>query len=101
MRAASLTLTSPGYVKHGKAFAEGLHGLQKYTSPIELATGECLFSCDGGIIEEHQRGLFFIEEGIMVRPAMHRAAIWVITLFTLFLCRITLFRKSRETHQLL
>jgi MFS superfamily sulfate permease-like transporter/CRP-like cAMP-binding protein len=51
--------------QHGKEFAEGLQGLQKYTSPIELAPGESLFSCDGGIIQEHERGLFFIEEGIM------------------------------------
>lgn len=25
-----------------------------------------MFSCDGGPVEEHQRGLFFIEEGVIV-----------------------------------
>lgn len=65
---AWLTLSRRCISKHGKAFAEGLQGLQKHTSPIELAPGECLFSCDGGIVQEHERGLFFIEEGIMVSP---------------------------------
>lgn len=52
--------------QHGKSFAQGLEGLRKHTRALDLAPGECLFSCDGGPVQEDQRGLFFIEEGIMV-----------------------------------
>jgi hypothetical protein len=51
--------------QHGREFAEGLHGLQKHTKPLELAPGQCLFSSDGGPVQENMRGFFFIEEGII------------------------------------
>lgn len=50
---------------HGEAFADKLLGLQPYTSLLTLEPGECLYACDGGVVEESLRGLFFIEEGLL------------------------------------
>jgi len=50
---------------HGVNFAPGLLGLQPFVRLLKLAPGECLYDCDGGVVEESQRGLFFIESGLL------------------------------------
>ena len=41
-------------------------GLEKYTTPIELEPRQCIYQCDGGVVPSSERGLFFIEAGIVV-----------------------------------
>ena len=48
---------------HDQEFASSLRGLEQHVSPIRLQPGDCLFQCDGGIVNESERGLFFIESG--------------------------------------
>jgi hypothetical protein len=52
---------------HGQEFADGLLALQPFVVPLELQPGHCLFQSDGGtgIVNEGQRGLFFIESGLL------------------------------------
>ena len=51
--------------QHGDRFSIGLVGLQEYTTLVELDPGDRLYGNEStGTIE---RGLFFIECGIMVR----------------------------------
>jgi hypothetical protein len=50
---------------HGEEFAESLLQLEPYVEPLELQPGECLFACDGGVVQERSRGLFFIESGLL------------------------------------
>jgi hypothetical protein len=49
--------------KHGTSFARALAGLEEYTVPIELVPGESLYDS----LSRPERGLFFIEKGVMVR----------------------------------
>ena len=51
--------------QHGQEFSKNLLDLEPYTQLIELHAGDCLFACDGGTIEESDRGLFFIESGML------------------------------------
>lgn len=50
---------------HGQAFAQGLYGLEPYCEPLVLEPDEFLFQCDGGSIQEKNRGLFLIESGLL------------------------------------
>jgi len=50
---------------HGQNFAEGLLDFEPFTVPLELEPGQCLFECDGGVVEDRHRGLFFIESGLL------------------------------------
>ena len=49
----------------GQDFAPGLLDLQPFTVPLELEPGQFLFQCDGGVVKESHRGLFFIESGLL------------------------------------
>jgi len=49
----------------GQEFAHGLLELQPQTKLVELEPGQCLYQCDGGVVEDSQRGLFFIEDGLL------------------------------------
>jgi len=51
--------------QHGKSFTSELVGLHAYTTLVELNAGQHLYSCEGGPISDCERGLFFIEEGII------------------------------------
>ena len=42
---------------HGLNFTASLMDLQPYAELIELEPGTCLYECDGGVIEESQRGV--------------------------------------------
>jgi hypothetical protein len=50
---------------HGQQFAEGLDELASFVHAIELGEGGRLFQNDGGLIHESERGLFFIESGLL------------------------------------
>jgi hypothetical protein len=50
---------------HGKEFAHGLVGLQSHVVALELDPGQFLFQGDVGVVQEGQRGLFFIESGLL------------------------------------
>ena len=50
---------------HGQDFADSLLDLEPYVKPLELKAGDYLFQCDGGVVQESQRGLFFIESGLL------------------------------------
>jgi len=50
---------------HGVDFAGGLLKLHPHVEFLELEPGQCLYACDGGVVEDPQRGLFFIEEGLL------------------------------------
>lgn len=52
-------------LQHGKDFAEDLIDLHTYTTPVVLEPGDILFQCHGGLIDDEERGLFFIESGMM------------------------------------
>jgi hypothetical protein len=39
--------------------------LYQYTSPVDLDRGQGLYACDGGPIADSEKGLFFIEYGII------------------------------------
>lgn len=56
--------------QHGKDLAMDLVGFESYTSVIELEPKEHLYEVDGGVICQEERGLVFIESGIVVRCAM-------------------------------
>ena len=47
--------------QHGQEFSKTLHGLEPYTTVVELQTGDRLFASDG----DRERGLFFIETGTL------------------------------------
>ena len=49
------------------SYASKLKDLESFTSVIELKTGESLYANGDGPIDETERGLFFIEHGLMVR----------------------------------
>lgn len=51
--------------QHGISFASDLTELQKYTTPVELESGESLFGDESPFDDEARRGLFFIETGFM------------------------------------
>lgn len=51
--------------QHGQEFSKDLLELEEYTIAVELQAGDCLFACDGGPIEDRERGLFFIESGML------------------------------------
>jgi hypothetical protein len=51
--------------QYGQEFAQGLMELQPFTVPIELEAGDYLFQRDGGLVQDSQRGLFFIESGLL------------------------------------
>lgn len=42
---------------HGLDFTKSLLDLQRYMQLIELEPGICLYQCDGGVVEESQRGV--------------------------------------------
>lgn len=48
--------------QHGTTFAKDLAGLEDYTTPIELEPNESLYDSPS----RPERGLFFIEKGVMV-----------------------------------
>lgn len=50
--------------QHDLQFAPRLEGIQRYIQPIELQAGETLFG-DNGAGGDRERGLFFIESGLM------------------------------------
>eukprot|EP00934_Nitzschia_sp_Nitz4_P003214 Nitzschia sp. Nitz4//scaffold136_size62208//36921//40785//NITZ4_006373-RA/size62208-augustus-gene-0.1-mRNA-1//1//CDS//3329535633//3204//frame0 len=50
---------------HAKEFADDLMELSKHVIPIRMERGDCLFESDGGIVDESERGLFFIESGLL------------------------------------
>lgn len=50
---------------HGQDFADGLIDLEPYVESLVLAPGDLLFESDGGIVHEDERGLFFIEQGMI------------------------------------
>lgn len=52
---------------HGVEFGEGLLELERYTNRVELSEGQLLFEKDGmgGLIQEDDHGLFFIESGMI------------------------------------
>jgi CRP-like cAMP-binding protein len=51
--------------QHSGDYAMDLSDLYPYTVPIELDIGECLYECEGGPVSDSNRGLFFIESGLM------------------------------------
>ena len=51
--------------QHGQDFSKNLLDLEPHTQAMELQAGERLFACDGGQVEESERGLFFIESGML------------------------------------
>ena len=51
--------------QHCQEFSKDLIGLEPYTSVVELRAGDRLFACDGGPVEDRERGLFFIESGML------------------------------------
>lgn len=51
--------------QHGQEFSKNLLDIEPHTRPIELQAGERLFACDGGQVEDNERGLFFIESGML------------------------------------
>ena len=52
--------------QHKENLAKNLLGLQEFTEPVTLAPRQFLYESDGGIIPEEDRGLFFIESGVVV-----------------------------------
>jgi len=53
-------------LKHGTKLTEKLEELRPYTKVVNLVAGESLFHhIDGSVNEERERGLFFIEHGII------------------------------------
>jgi CRP-like cAMP-binding protein/anti-anti-sigma regulatory factor len=50
---------------HCHKFAESLIDLEPFVDPLQLNAGEILFACDGGIVTDEERGLFFIESGML------------------------------------
>jgi hypothetical protein len=50
---------------HGQEFAHGLLGFEAYTELLVLEPGQRLYQCDGGVVEDSRRGLFFIEDGLL------------------------------------
>ena len=50
---------------HGIEFTEHLLKLQPFTTPLELDVGNYLFERDGGVVLDRNRGLFFIESGLL------------------------------------
>jgi hypothetical protein len=55
----------PSFSQHGLACAMDLLELYAYTSPVDLDRGQGLYACDGGPIADREKGLFFIEYGII------------------------------------
>lgn len=51
--------------QHGQQFAQDLAELEAYVTPLHLEPGDRLFECDGGFVEDCDRGLFFIESGML------------------------------------
>lgn len=51
--------------QHGQEFCLGLLALEKHTIPIELQPDDPLYEEDGGVVGEEDRGLFFIESGML------------------------------------
>jgi len=51
--------------QHGSNFSNGLLELYDYTIPVELEPGQSLYHCNGGPIADSDRGLFFIEQGLI------------------------------------
>ena len=51
--------------QHGLACAMDLLELYEHTSPVDLDRGQGLYACDGGPIADSEKGLFFIEYGII------------------------------------
>ena len=54
-------------IQHGKDFAMDLVGFEQHTLQIDLEPQEYLYENDGGLVAESERGLFFIESGVVVR----------------------------------
>jgi MFS superfamily sulfate permease-like transporter len=52
--------------QHELAFAPHLLGLEKYVYLVEIEVGQYLYRSDGGVIGNNDRGLFFIETGLLV-----------------------------------
>lgn len=80
--------------QHGIAFTKELHGLGEYASVVELEPNDVLYES-----QELERGLFFIEEGIMVSLCVSilRHIIPVVSSAHLQLPYLTLFpRKSSD-----
>lgn len=50
---------------HCQEFSEKLADLEPFVEPLQLAPGEILFESDGGIVTDKDRGLFFIESGML------------------------------------
>lgn len=53
--------------QHGIMFTSDLLGLEKYCTPVEIEVGESLYHSNGGVVSDDNRGLFFIETGLLVR----------------------------------
>ena len=51
--------------QHGEEFSKSLVDLEPHTQVIELQAGDFLFACDGGQVQDSERGLFFIESGML------------------------------------
>lgn len=53
--------------QHALNFTPHLLGLEKYTDLVEIEVGQCLYRSYGGVVGDNNRGLFFIETGLLVR----------------------------------
>jgi CRP-like cAMP-binding protein len=51
--------------EHGIEFAKDLLELEPFTVPVDLLPGDYLYKCDGGTVQDCERGLFFIESGLL------------------------------------
>eukprot|EP00957_Ditylum_brightwellii_P101696 7750190-Ditylum_brightwellii.AAC.1 len=51
--------------QHDCDFASDLDAFRPHTSVVELQPGQSLFESSGGLVDESERGLFFIEFGLM------------------------------------
>ena len=51
--------------QHGQEFAKDLLDLEPHSVALELQPGQKLFACDGGKVQDYERGLFFIESGML------------------------------------
>eukprot|EP00980_Cylindrotheca_fusiformis_P023039 scaffold10069_cov69-Cylindrotheca_fusiformis.AAC.8 len=50
---------------HGEDFSKSLVQLEPFVENLHLTPGQVLFESDGGVVTEEERGLFFIESGML------------------------------------
>ena len=60
--------------QHGSSFAVELANIEEYTTPIELEPNESLYDSTS----RPERGLFFIEEGVLVSDCKERVSHLVV-----------------------